>query len=147
MIRSRFGGPWFLAITVCGLLPAAAQKPGKPEVREVPSHVSCSFGTFESTWLYKPHCDCGYLPGLLQVADMPGLAGLIAPRRLIVVAGKHDYLARFDGVEQGGEIARRCFSAAGHAERIILLAADGGHQVYPELAWPVIQKTLADLGD
>jgi len=105
--------------------------------------VSCSFGTFESTWLYKRHCACGYLPRLLKVADMPDLAGLIAPRHLILVAGKKDGLARFDGVQEGHRMAQRSFAAAGCADRVVLLAAEGGHQFYPELAWPVIQKTLA----
>ena len=105
--------------------------------------VSCSFGTFESTWLYKQHCACGYLPGLLKVADMPDLAGLIAPRHLMIVAGKQDYLARFDGVQQGYQIAQQCFAASGHPDRVTLLAAEGGHQFYPELAWPAIQKILS----
>jgi dienelactone hydrolase len=106
--------------------------------------VSCSFGTYESTWLYKPHCACGYLPGILKVADMPDLAGLIAPRDLILVAGKGDHIARFDGVEEGFGMAQRSFAAAGCADRVVLLAADGGHQFYPELAWPVIQERRAD---
>ncbi len=108
--------------------------------------VSCSFGTFESTWLYKRHCACGYIPGLLKVADMPDLAGLIAPRHLILVAGRKDAIARFDGVEQGFRLARSAFAAAGCADRVTLLAADAGHQFYPDLAWPVIQKTLASWG-
>jgi dienelactone hydrolase len=105
--------------------------------------VSCSFGTFESTWLYKRHCACGYLPGLLKVADMPDLAGLIAPRHLILVAGRKDGIARFDGVEQGFQMAKRAFAAAECADRVVLSAAEGGHQFYPDLAWPVIQQTLA----
>ena len=109
--------------------------------------VSCSFGTFESTWLYKPHCACGYLPGMLKVADMPDLAGLIAPRHLILVAGKKDRIARFDGVEEGFRMAKRSFAAAACADHVVLLAAEGGHQFYPELAWPVIQDTLADWDD
>lgn len=101
--------------------------------------VSCSFGTFESTWLYKQHCSCGYLPSLLKVADMPDLAGLIAPRSLLIVAGKQDYLARFDGVLEGYQVAQKCYLAAGHADRVTLSVGELGHQFYPELAWPVIQ--------
>lgn len=108
--------------------------------------VSCSFGTFESTWLYKRHCACGYLPGLLKVADMPDLAGLVAPRHLMIVAGKKDGIARFDGVQEGYGMAKRSFAAAGCADHVALLAAEGGHQFYPELAWPVIQKTRASWG-
>ena len=59
------------------------------------------------------------------------------------LAGKEDYLARFDGVEKGFKEARRCYTAAGHPDRVHLVAGDGGHQFYPELAWPVIQQTLA----
>jgi pimeloyl-ACP methyl ester carboxylesterase len=48
--------------------------------------VSCSFCTFADSWLSRPHCVCGYLPGILQAADTPDLAGLIAPRHLLIVA-------------------------------------------------------------
>jgi dienelactone hydrolase len=71
--------------------------------------VSCSFCTFEDSWLSLPHCACGYLPGIVPVADMPDLAGLIAPRRLLIVAGKKDELARFEGVERGYRHAREIF--------------------------------------
>src|SRR5690606_4733799 len=75
--------------------------------------VSCSFCTYEDSWLSLPHCSCGYLPGIMQVADMPDLAGLIAPQRLLVVAGKTDPLARFEGVQEGFERTRAIFAAAG----------------------------------
>jgi len=106
--------------------------------------VSCSFGTFESTWLHAKHCACGYVPGILKWADMPDLAGLVAPRYLILVAGRQDPLARFDGVQQGYARARRIFTAAGCPGHVALLAADGSHRFYPELAWPAVEKALAE---
>ena len=104
--------------------------------------VSCSFCTFADSWLSLPHCACGYLPGIMQVADMPDLGGLIAPRRLLIVAGKKDDIARFEGVEQGFRRTREIFSAAGCGDRVELLAAEGGHQFYPELAWPAVAKVM-----
>jgi dienelactone hydrolase len=104
--------------------------------------VSCSFCTFADSWMSRPHCACGYLPGILPLADMPDLAGLVAPRDLIVVAGKQDSIARFEGVEEGCRLARRAFEAAGCGNRIQRVAAEGGHQFYPDLAWPVITATL-----
>jgi len=104
--------------------------------------VSCSFCTFADSWLSLPHCACGYLPGILQTADMPDLAGLIAPRHLLIVAGKKDAIARFEGVEEGFRLAQRAFTAAGVAGHIHLLAAEGEHRFYPELAWPVIGEVL-----
>jgi len=106
--------------------------------------VSCSFCTFEDSWLALPHCACGYLPGIMNVADMPELAGLIAPRRLLIVAGRSDPLARFAGVERGYRTARELFDASGNADRVRLVAGDGGHQFYPELAWPVIAELMRD---
>lgn len=105
--------------------------------------VSCAFGPFADTWMWSPHCACGYLPGIYAVADMPDLAGLIAPRHLLIVAGKKDDLARFEGVVEGVERARRIFAAAGAADHVRLLADDGGHQFYPELAWPEINRVAA----
>jgi hypothetical protein len=102
--------------------------------------VSCAFCTFEDSWLSLPHCACGYLPGIMNVADMPDIGGLIAPRRLLIVAGKKDPLARFAGVEQGVQRMRQIFAAAGRESHVRLVAGEGGHQFYPELAWPVIEE-------
>jgi hypothetical protein len=104
--------------------------------------VSCSFCTFEDSWLSLPHCACGYLPGVMQAADMPDLAGLIAPRRLLLVAGKQDNLARFEGVEQGFRRAKEIFTATGSPNHLRLVAGEGGHQFYPELAWPVVAEMM-----
>ncbi len=103
--------------------------------------VSCSFCPFADSWLALPaRCACGYLPGIYALADMPDLAGLIAPRDLIVVAAAKDHLAPIAAVRQGAARAARIFQTAGSPENLQLLIGDGGHQFYPKLAWPVIQK-------
>ncbi len=100
--------------------------------------VSCSFSTYEKSWLKYPHCACGYLPGLLEFADMPELAELIAPRHLLLIAGQDDYLADIEGVREGYQIARKLYQKYGVAERVVLAEGEGGHQFYPELAWAYI---------
>ena len=102
--------------------------------------VSCSFCTYERSWLKYPHCACGYLPGLLEVADMPELAELIAPRHLMIVAGKEDYLADIEGVREGVATARALYEPYNATEHVTLLEGDGGHQFYPDLAWPKINE-------
>ena len=102
--------------------------------------VSCAFCTFADSWLALPaRCACGYLPGIYAVADMPDLAGLIAPRNLLIVAGAEDHLAPVESVRDGFDTVRAAFEAAGAPERARLLVGDQGHRFYPELAWPVIQ--------
>lgn len=105
--------------------------------------VSCSFGTLETSWLKYPHCACGYLPGLLEIADMPGLSQLIAPRDLILVAGNQDYLADIEGVREGYEIAKGFYKGHDATEKLKLIIGEGGHQFYPEETWPIVQKVKA----
>ena len=103
--------------------------------------VSCAFCPFAHSWLADPpRCPCGYLPGIYSVADMPDLAGLIAPRHLLIVAGKDDHLAPVDKVREGFETVKAAFEAAGVPDHASLLVGDGGHQFYPEAAWPVIRS-------
>lgn len=102
--------------------------------------VSCSFCSYAQSWLKHPHCACGYLPGILNYADMGDLGGLIAPRRLIIVAGKEDSIADISGVQAAFNRSREVFKAIGCEQNASLLIGDGGHQFYPELAWPEIAK-------
>ena len=100
--------------------------------------VSCSFCTYGKSWLKYPHCACGYLPGLLDVADMPDLAELIAPRHLLIIAGKEDYLADIEGVRDGYQKARHLFQKYNAVYHVVLAEGDGGHRFYPKLAWSYI---------
>jgi|SRR5690606_40886248 len=102
--------------------------------------VSCSFSTYESSWLKYPHCSCGYLPGVLEVGDMPDFAQLIAPRDLIIVAGVNGHLADIEGVRRGYEIAKEAYAEGDNLANLQLIEGDGGHQFYPDLAWPEINK-------
>jgi hypothetical protein len=105
---------------------------------------SCSFCTYERSWLSEPHCACGYVPGILELGDMSDLAGLIAPRGLVVVAGQRDDLADVDGVREGYDRARKYYGE--YTDRLQLVVGDGGHRFYPDAAWPIVESTVDRLG-
>lgn len=107
------------------------------------SVVSCSYCTYAESWLKIRHCACGYLPGIMQAADMGDLAGLIAPRDFIIVAGSEDYLATLAGVRTAFAQTEKIFAAANCPDNAQLIVGEGGHQFYPDLAWPRIQDVLA----
>ena len=65
---------------------------------------------------------------------------MFLPFVMVPIASAQEGLA---GVDQGFQMAKRAFTAAERADGVVLLTAEGGHQFYPDLAWPVIQKTLA----
>ena len=51
---------------------------------------SCYYCSYRDSLMQIYHCADNYLPGILKVADMGDLAGLIAPRTLIILAGETD---------------------------------------------------------
>lgn len=104
--------------------------------------VSCYFCAFSACLMRIYHCTDNYIPGILRVADMGDIAGLIAPRDLIVVAGQEDKIFPIAGVRQAFEQAKAIFTAAGCPDRCRFVLGPAGHQFYPDLAWPVIRQVL-----
>jgi dienelactone hydrolase len=51
---------------------------------------SCAFSSFYASIGSIWHCECNYVPGILDWADMGDLAALIAPRPLCIISGQED---------------------------------------------------------
>lgn len=73
---------------------------------------------------------------------MGDLACLIAPRPLVIVCGERDKIFPVDGVKKTFEIAKKAYKKAGKEELCQLVIGDGGHQFYPDDAWPVAKKMM-----
>ncbi|HQD40961.1 MAG TPA: alpha/beta hydrolase family protein, partial [Bacillota bacterium] len=101
---------------------------------------SCSFCTYRHGRCAVDHCICGYLPGVLKYFEMGDLAGLIAPRAFIVVAGEKDHLSPIAGVREAFAAAEALYKAAGAEDKIKLVIGSGGHRFYPQEAWPVFRQ-------
>ncbi|MEX1029055.1 MAG: alpha/beta hydrolase family protein [Paenibacillaceae bacterium] len=55
--------------------------------------VICGYtNTFKASIMSRRHCLDNYIPGILQLAEMPELIGLIAPRSLFIESGTDDHL-------------------------------------------------------
>jgi len=104
---------------------------------------SCAFCTFADSILSIYHCADNYLPGLAKVADMGEVLGLVAPKPLVVVAGKDDEIFPLPGVKRAFESLKRIYTAAGVPERCQLVIGEGGHRFYADDAWPVLLKLLS----
>jgi len=103
---------------------------------------SCYFATFAGSILAMYHCPCNFVPGLQAVAEMADLAGLIAPRPLLVVAGTQDGIFPIDAVRNGFADAARIYADAGAAERIELYEGAGGHRYYAARTWAFFREQL-----
>ncbi|MBN8590700.1 MAG: acetylxylan esterase [Anaerolineae bacterium] len=86
------------------------------------------------------HCEDHYLPGMLNFFDIGDLAGLIAPRPLIVVAGKNDIAFPLAGVEHAYATIEQIYAAAEAPHHCRLIVGDGGHRFYADPAWSAFRE-------
>ena len=100
---------------------------------------SCYVCTFRDSIGSIDHCPDNYLPGVLKWFEMGDLAGLIAPRPLVVVAGKDDPIFPIAAVEETFGRIERIYQGAGEPDRCRLVVGAGGHRFYAQQAWPVFR--------
>lgn len=105
---------------------------------------SCAFSTYYDSISVQLHCPCNYVPNLAQAFDMGDLAGLIAPRPLIVVSGLHDVIFPWEAARDQIEISRKVYAALGAPDRVKQLVGQEGHRYYPDLAWPEINRYMKE---
>ena len=103
---------------------------------------SCTYCTFKESLMSIWHCVDNYIPGILKYAEMGDLAGLRAPKKLLIVAGKRDKIFPLTGVKKAYRTTEKIFSAAGAKNNLKLLIGSKGHQFYPEQAWPLIKEMI-----
>ncbi len=73
------------------------------------------------------HCSCNYVPRLNLYADFPDVAGLIAPRPLIVQSGRRDAIFPIESVRSAVASITKVYQALGKPENIRLQEHDGFH--------------------
>ncbi|MCR4622605.1 MAG: alpha/beta hydrolase family protein [Clostridiales bacterium] len=101
---------------------------------------SCAFSGFLPSIGAQRHCICNYVPGIMKEFDMAELAGLIAPRPLVIVSGQHDGIFPIESAKEQFAIARENYYAPlGAQDRIRHVIGLQGHRFYADDAWPVFE--------
>lgn len=103
---------------------------------------SCSFTSSTSPEGYIFHCDCCLIPGFRNWGGWKELAGLIAPRRLLIVHGIKDGLHHRPSVETLVSEVNAIFKIAGVPSHVSIKWGDNGHRFYPHLMWPFIGHSI-----
>jgi len=101
---------------------------------------SCSVCDFEYSIAAMPHCMCNHIPYIRKYFEMGDLAGLIAPRKLVIAAGKEDPIFPIDGTLKTYENIKRLFRAASAEENCTLLIGEQGHLNYADLLWEKLHE-------
>ena len=103
---------------------------------------SSCLSSFRDSFLAMGHCSCNFVPGLLNVADMADIAGLIAPKPLVIVHGREDHLFPIRSAQRTFRELQATYKAAGASKNCTLVVGPGGHRYYADLAWPVFLRML-----
>ena len=98
---------------------------------------SCAVCTYEASIMAMYHCPCNFIPNIRNYFNMGDLGALIAPRPLVVVCGKDDSIFPLEGVRESFEVIQRAYRHIGKEDLCRLVIGNGGHQFYPDDAWPV----------
>jgi len=101
---------------------------------------SCSICTYEDSIAAMPHCLCNHIPCIRKYFEMGDLAGLIAPRALVIAAGKEDKIFPIDGTVRSFEKIRLIYEAAGAPQNCALVIGEGGHLNYADLLWEKLHE-------
>lgn len=91
-------------------------------------------------------CGSQIVPGLYEFADVPDVAGAIAPRPLLMEAGTQDTCFEYHAVKNGHEQVRRIYEAAGCADRLQIDVFEGGHAFNGALAFDFFDRYLKQGG-
>ncbi len=105
-----------------------------------PSSYFCSFEASIGT---IAHCDCNYIPGILELGEMGDVAGLVAPRALCIINGQKDEIFPIAAARAEFQRAQRVYDAAGAASKLQMYEGAGGHEYYKDGAWPFISKSFS----
>ena len=71
---------------------------------------------------------------------MGDIAGLIAPRKLVVAAGKNDNEFPIDGTNRTFEKIKYLYEQSGASDNCALVIGDGGHYNYADLLWQKLNE-------
>lgn len=104
--------------------------------------VSGYFSTFKDSLLAMNHCACNFVPGLAQFGEMADLAGLIAPRPMLVEAGTRDPIFPLAAVRQGVAQARTVYGVFGARDRIATDFFEGRHAISGRKAYAFLREHL-----
>ena len=82
-----------------------------------------------------PHCACNYIPNLLRFGESADVAGLIAPRPVVMVNGRFDPIFPLAEAERQFTRLKKIYAAFGVPDNCRMVVGEGRHRFYADIAW------------
>ena len=105
--------------------------------------VSGYFCSFRHSILAMSHCACNFVPGLHRFGDIHDLAGLIAPRPMLVEAGSYDPIFPIRAVKQSVRKAREVYAVFGAKDNLATDYFEGRHMISGGKAYDFLAEKLS----
>jgi len=111
-----------------------------------PRIKACVISGYFCSWfdsiLSMHHCICNFVPGILNLGDLPDLAGLLAPRPVLIEAGARDGIFPIDAVRRDVKKLRSIYRLWNAADRVELDEFEGRHQISGARAYQFLKENL-----
>jgi fermentation-respiration switch protein FrsA (DUF1100 family) len=104
--------------------------------------VSGYFNTFRDSIMAMTHCECNYVPRILEYAEMYDIAGLIAPRPLLVESGTQDGIFPAIATEAAYRKLQQVYELLDVPERLDKDIFPGDHQFSGRKAFAWLNRWL-----
>lgn len=105
----------------------------------IPSSYFC---TFTGSIGAMRHCECNYVPRIMELGEMADVAGLIAPRPFCAVQGKKDGIFPIEESRKAYAHLKQIYAASGSGSNCELYEGAEGHRYYKAGVWPFVKKHL-----
>ncbi len=91
------------------------------------SVVSGYFNTFRDSIMAVRHCLCNFVPGMVQLAEMEDIAGLVAPRPMLIETGTLDPIFPTAASQQAYKNLQKIYSVFEAVQNIDIDVFEGEH--------------------
>jgi dienelactone hydrolase len=104
--------------------------------------ISGYFSAFRDSLFGMHHCACNFVPGLAKFGEIFDLAGLIAPRPMLIEAGSYDPIFPIASVGKSIQKTRQVYQVFGAENEIQADFFEGRHQINGRLAYEFLASYL-----
>lgn len=103
---------------------------------------SCAFCTFADSIGALNHCECNYIPHIAEYFDMAEIAGMSAPKPIVIVSGRTDGIFPLESAESEFLRLEKIYSAASASDKCVHVKGDEGHRFYAEKSWEAFENLV-----
>jgi len=105
--------------------------------------VSGYYCMFRESILAMHHCPCNFVPGLHQFGEIYDLAGLLAPRPLLIEAGNYDPIFPFAAVQKTVERTKAVYAVFDAQDKLETDYFEGRHRISGQRAYDFLMEHLS----